>query len=111
MVGWDFRRLRFLREFEERGTLGAVAAALGYSPSTVSQQMALLERDAGTRANPAPSPVRGRTNRHRSAGSCRASLDARIRTAPRWRRASAAAGARSRRPSRQSARRPVRESG
>ncbi|MEV6367072.1 LysR family transcriptional regulator [Micromonospora musae] len=49
MVAWDLRRLRFLREFEERGTLGAVAAALGYSPSTVSQQMALLERDAGTR--------------------------------------------------------------
>ncbi|TDC38804.1 LysR family transcriptional regulator [Micromonospora sp. 15K316] len=49
MVEWDFRRLRFLREFEERGTLGAVAAALGYSPSTISQQMALLERDAGTR--------------------------------------------------------------
>ncbi|MEU6206527.1 LysR family transcriptional regulator [Micromonospora musae] len=48
MVGWDLRRLRFLREFEERGTLGAVAAALGYSASTVSQQMALLERDAGT---------------------------------------------------------------
>ncbi|MEU4680287.1 LysR family transcriptional regulator [Micromonospora sp. NPDC023737] len=49
MVALDFRRLRFLREFEERGTLGEVAAALGYSPSTVSQQMALLERDAGTR--------------------------------------------------------------
>ncbi|MEU4478874.1 LysR family transcriptional regulator [Micromonospora sp. NPDC023966] len=49
MVAWDLRRLRFLREFEERGTLGAVAAALGYSPSTVSQQLALLEREAGTR--------------------------------------------------------------
>ena len=47
MVALDLRRLRFLREFEERGTLAAVAAALGYSPSTVSQQLALLEKDAG----------------------------------------------------------------
>lgn len=49
MVTLDLRRLRFLREFEERGTLGAVATALGYSPSTVSQQLALLEREAGAR--------------------------------------------------------------
>ncbi|MFD2766218.1 LysR substrate-binding domain-containing protein [Micromonospora eburnea] len=48
MVALDLRRLRFLREFEERGTLAAVAAALGYSPSTVSQQLAILEKDAGT---------------------------------------------------------------
>ncbi len=48
MVGWDLRRLRFLREFEERGTLAAVAVALGYSPSAVSQQLTLLEKDAGT---------------------------------------------------------------
>ncbi|KUL27037.1 LysR family transcriptional regulator [Actinoplanes awajinensis] len=47
MVEFDLRRLRFLREFEERGTLGAVAAALGYSPSAVSQQLAVLEREAG----------------------------------------------------------------
>jgi DNA-binding transcriptional LysR family regulator len=45
----DLRRLRFLREFQERGTLGAVAAALAYSPSTVSQQLALLEKEAGTK--------------------------------------------------------------
>ena len=49
MVTWDLRRLGFLREFEERGTLGAVATARGYSPSTVSQQLALLEKEAGTR--------------------------------------------------------------
>jgi DNA-binding transcriptional LysR family regulator len=49
MVALDLRRLGFLREFEERGTLGAVATALGYSPSTVSQQLALLEKDAGAR--------------------------------------------------------------
>ncbi|MER7206477.1 LysR family transcriptional regulator [Streptosporangium sp. NPDC000239] len=49
MIELDLRRLRFLREFEERGTLAAVAAALGYSPSTVSQQLALLERETGAR--------------------------------------------------------------
>ncbi len=49
MIEWDLRRLRFLREFEERGTLAAVAAALGYSPSTVSQQLALLEKEVGAR--------------------------------------------------------------
>ncbi|SCF16800.1 LysR substrate-binding domain-containing protein [Micromonospora chokoriensis] len=49
MVELDLRRLRFLRELEERGTLAAVAAALGYSPSTVSQQLALLEREVGVR--------------------------------------------------------------
>ena len=48
MVTLDLRRLRFLREFEERGTLAAVAAALGYSPSAVSQQLTLLEKDVGT---------------------------------------------------------------
>ncbi|RUL90592.1 LysR substrate-binding domain-containing protein [Verrucosispora sp. FIM060022] len=47
MIDIDLRRLRFLREFEERGTLAAVAAALGYSPSTVSQQLTLLEREVG----------------------------------------------------------------
>ncbi|KAB1111175.1 LysR family transcriptional regulator [Micromonospora aurantiaca] len=49
MIELDLRRLRFLREFEERGTMAAVAAALGYSPSTVSQQLALLEKEAGVR--------------------------------------------------------------
>ncbi|MEV4657441.1 LysR family transcriptional regulator [Micromonospora sp. NPDC049301] len=49
MIGLDLRRLRFLREFEERGTLAAVAAALGYSPSTVSQQLAILEKEVGAR--------------------------------------------------------------
>lgn len=45
----DLRRLRLLRELRTRGTLGAVAAALGYSPSAVSQQLAVLEREAGAR--------------------------------------------------------------
>ncbi|GAA1873563.1 LysR substrate-binding domain-containing protein [Asanoa iriomotensis] len=48
MVTLDLRRLLLLRELAERGTLAAVAAALGYSPSAVSQQLALLEKDART---------------------------------------------------------------
>ena len=48
MVALELRRLRFLREFEERGTLAAVAAALGYSPSAVSQQLTLLEKEVAT---------------------------------------------------------------
>ncbi len=43
----DLRRLRLLRELEARGTLAAVADALGYTPSAVSQQLAVLEREAG----------------------------------------------------------------
>lgn len=43
----DLRKLRLLRELAHRGTLTAVAAALGYSPSTVSQQLAQLEAEAG----------------------------------------------------------------
>jgi DNA-binding transcriptional LysR family regulator len=47
MVELDLRRLRLLRELEERGTLWAVATALGYSPSAVSQQLAVLEKEVG----------------------------------------------------------------
>ncbi len=43
----DLKRLRLLRELNARGTIGAVASALSYSPSAVSQQLALLEREAG----------------------------------------------------------------
>jgi DNA-binding transcriptional LysR family regulator len=43
----DTHRLRLLREFAERGTIVAAAAALGYTPSAVSQQLAALEREAG----------------------------------------------------------------
>lgn len=49
MIPFDLRRLRLLRELEERGTLGAVAVAMGYTPSAVSQQLAVLEREAGAR--------------------------------------------------------------
>ena len=43
----DLRRLRLLRELKIRGTIAAVAEALAYSPSSVSQQLALLESEAG----------------------------------------------------------------
>src|ERR687895_508220 len=45
----DLRRLRLLRELAERGTIAAVADALQYTPSAVSQQLAMLEREAGVR--------------------------------------------------------------
>ncbi|MCW2916157.1 MAG: transcriptional regulator, LysR family [Actinomycetia bacterium] len=43
----DLRRLRLLCEFGRRGSIAATAAALGYTPSAVSQQLAVLEREAG----------------------------------------------------------------
>ena len=43
----DMKRLRLLWELEARGTVAAVADALRYSPSAISQQLALLEREAG----------------------------------------------------------------
>jgi DNA-binding transcriptional LysR family regulator len=43
----EVRRLRLLRELAARGTVTAVAEALSYTPSAVSQQLAQLERDAG----------------------------------------------------------------
>jgi DNA-binding transcriptional LysR family regulator len=43
----DLRRMRLLRELRERGTIAAVADALSYTPSAVSQQLAALEREAG----------------------------------------------------------------
>jgi DNA-binding transcriptional LysR family regulator len=43
----DLRRLRLLRELHARGTISAVADALQYTPSAVSQQLAVLEREAG----------------------------------------------------------------
>jgi DNA-binding transcriptional LysR family regulator len=43
----DLRRLRLLRELNQRGTIAAVADALQFTPSAVSQQLAMLEREAG----------------------------------------------------------------
>jgi DNA-binding transcriptional LysR family regulator len=43
----DIHRLRLLRELDRRGTLAAVARALSYSPSAISQQLSQLESEAG----------------------------------------------------------------
>jgi DNA-binding transcriptional LysR family regulator len=43
----ELRRLRLLRELKARGTIAAVADALQFTPSAVSQQLAMLEREAG----------------------------------------------------------------
>jgi DNA-binding transcriptional LysR family regulator len=43
----DVRKLRLLRELQIRGTVTGVAEALSYSPSSVSQQLSALEREAG----------------------------------------------------------------
>jgi DNA-binding transcriptional LysR family regulator len=45
----ELRRLRLLRELNERGTIAAVADALQFTPSAVSQQLAMLEREVGVR--------------------------------------------------------------
>jgi DNA-binding transcriptional LysR family regulator len=44
----DLHRLRLLQEFAVRGSIARTAAVLGYTPSAVSQQLATLEREAGT---------------------------------------------------------------
>src|SRR5919107_899618 len=43
----ELGRLRLLRELHERGTIAAVADALQFTPSAISQQLAMLEREAG----------------------------------------------------------------
>src|SRR5512132_3863979 len=45
----DLRRLRLLYELHQRGTIAAVADALQFTPSAVSQQLAVLERETGVR--------------------------------------------------------------
>src|SRR6188472_828739 len=45
----DVRRMRVLREVAARGSFSAAADALDYTQSAVSQQIAALEREAGTR--------------------------------------------------------------
>jgi DNA-binding transcriptional LysR family regulator len=45
----DVRRLRLLRDLAHLGTIAAVAAAHTYTASAVSQQLTVLEREAGTR--------------------------------------------------------------
>lgn len=43
----SLERLRVLREFADRGTVAATAAALSMTPSAVSQQLKVLAREAG----------------------------------------------------------------
>jgi DNA-binding transcriptional LysR family regulator len=43
----DVERLRLLRELAERGTVNAAAAAMSLTPSAVSQQLKVLQREAG----------------------------------------------------------------
>ncbi|TDC92144.1 LysR family transcriptional regulator [Saccharopolyspora aridisoli] len=45
----DVRRLRLLRELADRGTVTAVANALSYTPSSVSQQIRALQAEVGVR--------------------------------------------------------------
>jgi DNA-binding transcriptional LysR family regulator len=44
---FDLHRLRLLRELKHRGTITAVAAAMSYSHSAVSQQLTVLEAELG----------------------------------------------------------------
>src|ERR671931_34122 len=55
----DLRRLRLLHELHRRGTVSAVAEALSYSPSTVSQQLAAVERAEADLAAAAAGAVAG----------------------------------------------------
>jgi DNA-binding transcriptional LysR family regulator len=45
----ELRRLRLLHELSRLGTVAAVAEVLSYSPSSVSVQLAQLEREAGAK--------------------------------------------------------------
>src|SRR5438477_699689 len=44
----DLKRLRVLREVAQHGSFSAAGEALGYTQSAVSQQIAALEREAGS---------------------------------------------------------------
>ena len=44
----DVGRLRLLREVSLRGSIAGAARSLGLTASAVSQQLAVLEREAGT---------------------------------------------------------------
>lgn len=44
---YDLHRLRLLSELRNRGSLAAVAEALGYNPSSVSHQLSILKREVG----------------------------------------------------------------
>lgn len=82
MVDLDVRKLRVLRELDERGTVGAVARALHLTSSAVSQQLAALSRETGV---PLLEPVGCRV---------RLTLPARRPDSPRSRRTRCSSGPR-----------------
>ena len=43
----NLNRLRMLRELSRLGTLAKVAESLAYSPSAISQQLGVLEKETG----------------------------------------------------------------
>src|SRR6266567_1375031 len=45
----DVRRMRILREVAARGSFSAAAESLAYTQSAISQQIAALEREVGTK--------------------------------------------------------------
>src|SRR5918994_2093855 len=45
----DVRRMKFLREVAARGPFSAAAEALSFTQSAISQHVAALERETGTR--------------------------------------------------------------
>ncbi|MFD2397562.1 LysR family transcriptional regulator [Prauserella oleivorans] len=45
---YDVRRLRLLRELSLHGTIAATARVCSLTPSAVSQQLTLLEREVGS---------------------------------------------------------------
>ena len=65
----DLRRLRLLHELHARGTIAAVADALQFTPSAVSQQLAVLEREAGVPLLERAGPRRA-ADRRRARSSC-----------------------------------------
>ena len=93
----ELRRLRLLLELSRRGTVAAVADALAYSPSSVSVQLAELEREAGVKllrrvgrnvAAHARGPAAGRARRAAALAADEAIAD-RARRARRAARAAA----------------------
>lgn len=73
----DVRRLELLRELAQRGTIAAVARATHRTPSAVSQQLKVLEREAGI---PLTEPA-GRGLRLTSAGRALAATAADVAVA------------------------------
>lgn len=72
----DVHRLRLLCELDRRGTLAAVARALSYSPSAVSQQLSQLEAETGvTLLEPAGRGVRLTTQARILVGHAEAVLE------------------------------------